>query len=79
MKYELMVDEKWPVYSLEKSCGYDEVEISEEDYEEYVSIMNKYNLLQSKLGSLYDQQRITSKEHIREDIYPKSIANGTFS
>jgi len=57
VKYELMVDEKWPVYSLEKPSGYDEVEISDEDYEEYVSVMNKYNLLQLKLGSMYDKQR----------------------
>lgn len=79
MKYELMVDEKWPVYSLEKSCGYDEVEISDEDYEEYVSVMNKYNLLQSKLGLMYDKQRTEREECIRKDLYPKSIANGTYS
>jgi len=76
VKFKLTVDEKWPIFSLEKpdDSGYNEIEIPEEEYAAYVSIMKQYTLLQLKLGSLYDHKRTDRQERIRKDLFPKCCA-----
>jgi hypothetical protein len=76
VKLKLIVDEKWPIFSLEKpdNSGYNEIDIPEEEYAEYASIMRQYALLQLKLGILYDHKRADCQERIRKDLFPKCCA-----
>jgi hypothetical protein len=73
VKCKIIVDEEWPIYTLDKTdnSGYNEVELTEADYGEYILTMTRYALLQKKLGQMYDKQRTENKERIRQDLCPK--------
>ena len=76
MKCKIIVDEKWPIYTLEKmdNSGYNEVEIPDAEYGDYILTMTRYALLQQKLGLIYDKQRAESKDRVRKDLFPKCCA-----
>lgn len=60
-KLEVIIDEKWPVFSLEEPNkeGPFVVEINEEFYKEYLYFKYKYTEFQIRLQLIYEhQQRI---------------------
>lgn len=78
MKCRITVDEVWPVFFLDEGTlsPYNEVEVSDHFYAEYVAFMDNYHALQKQLKGIYDNQRIDREKRIRKDFESQSAAKG---
>lgn len=70
VKREIMIDEKWPVFTLEepKRDGPFVVELNEEFYKEYCYFMYKYHEYQLRLQVIYEHaQREYNGDSLQKD------------
>lgn len=70
IKVQVNIDEKWPVFTLEKNekDGPFVLDINDEFYTEYCYVMYKYNEFQTRLGLIYEyEQRKYNGESFEED------------
>ena len=74
VRREVNIDEEWPVFTLEQPkniSGPFTVEISDDEYKEYLSTVYKYRHWQLKLQGLYESSqreynKTNSGEHVSE-------------
>lgn len=46
MKYKIACDEWWPVYSIDNTDGYQEIELTDEEYQKIKQAFKDFNLAQ---------------------------------
>ena len=70
MRLKISVDEVWPVFYLEEGItnAYNEVDVNEDFYKQYLALMDVYNLCQKQLKVLYDNQRAEREKRVRKDL-----------
>lgn len=78
VKREIIIDEKWPIFTLEEpnKDGPFVVELNDEFYKEYCYFMSKYHEYQTRVQLIYERQQRLYTLSVPED---SKIHSNTFN
>jgi len=69
MKIQISIDEKWPVFTLERPKNESDpfiLEINEDFYKEYLYFSYKYHEYQTRIQVIYEHHQRENNEYVPE-------------